>query len=168
MCRLAFPDRQYKFRKVEPTIVMLTSAIEKLIASEETLSTNFLFIVDGLDEYERDSIGKSQLAKPMLDLTKSHRVFKLGQVANQDRADAGQKGIASRAHNRDDGTKCPGGQWGRRVGSEGIRLSWVWHLSEVRFRNTRESASMNKPQVWTAVPLTRLVKYPFLLLPERT
>ncbi|GAB7326361.1 hypothetical protein MBLNU13_g10396t2 [Cladosporium sp. NU13] len=73
MCRVAFPDWQRKFKETEPTLGMLTAAVNKILTSGE-LSNNFFFIIDGLDEYDRDSIGKTQLAKLMLDLTHSPRV----------------------------------------------------------------------------------------------
>lgn len=37
----------------------------------------FLLVLDGLDEYDRDSIGKTQVATLMLDLIRSTRVNKL-------------------------------------------------------------------------------------------
>ena len=73
MCRIAFPDWQRKFSDTEPTLGMLTAAVQKILTSGK-LSNNFFFIIDGLDEYDRDSIGKTQLADLMLDLTRSPRV----------------------------------------------------------------------------------------------
>jgi hypothetical protein len=52
---------------------MLTAAMNKILTSGQ-LSNNFFFIIDGLDEYDRDSIGKMQLAELMLELTRSSRV----------------------------------------------------------------------------------------------
>jgi hypothetical protein len=73
MCRIAFPDWQRKFSDAEPTLGMLTAAVQRILTSGQ-LSNNFFFIIDGLDEYDRDSIGKTQLAELMLDLTRSPRV----------------------------------------------------------------------------------------------
>lgn len=73
VCRLAFPDWHSTFRTLEPTMGMLTAAMDKLLASK-ALSTNFCFIIDGLDEYERDSVGKTELAELMLTMTRSPNV----------------------------------------------------------------------------------------------
>ena len=73
MCRIAFPDWQRKFENTEPTLGMLTAAVNRILTSGR-LSNNFFFIIDGLDEYDRDSIGKTQLAELMLELTRSPRV----------------------------------------------------------------------------------------------
>ena len=73
MCRIAFPDWQRKFENTEPTLGMLTAAVNRILTSGR-LSHNFFFIIDGLDEYDMDSIGKTQLAELMLELTRSPRV----------------------------------------------------------------------------------------------
>jgi len=73
MCRIAFPDWQSKFSDSEPTLGMLGAAVNKILTSGK-LSNNFFFIIDGLDEYDRDSIGKTELAELMLNLVRSPRV----------------------------------------------------------------------------------------------
>ena len=73
LCRIAFPDWQLKFNTAEATLEMLSIAMENIL-SDGALSTNFFFIVDGLDEYERDNIGKSELAELMGTIAKSPRV----------------------------------------------------------------------------------------------
>lgn len=73
MCRAAFPKWQPKFGNAEPTLDMLTIAMTKLLKST-LLSKNFFFAIDGLDEYNRDSVGKTTLAELMLDLTRSPKV----------------------------------------------------------------------------------------------
>lgn len=71
--RVAFPHWQRQFSRVEPTMEMLTVAMNNLLASK-ALTTNFFFIIDGLDEYDRDSVGKAELAELMLNMTKYSRV----------------------------------------------------------------------------------------------
>lgn len=73
MCRVAFPDWQEKFIGTEPTIEMLAVAMKNVLTAG-MLRKSFCFIVDGLDEYDGDSIRKTQLAKLMLNLTKTSRV----------------------------------------------------------------------------------------------
>lgn len=55
MCRAAFPKWQPKFGNAELTLDMLTIAMTKLLEST-LLSKNFFFAIDGLDEYNRDSV----------------------------------------------------------------------------------------------------------------
>lgn len=73
MCRAAFPEWQERFAEREPTIEMLTVAMDNIL-SAGSLSKNFFFIIDGLDEYDRDSMGKTQLAELMLHMSQSPRV----------------------------------------------------------------------------------------------
>lgn len=73
LCRVAFPEWQDKFATAEPTIETLTAAMNNILTSR-SLSKNFFFIIDGLDEYDRDSIGKTLIAEMMLSLTQSPRV----------------------------------------------------------------------------------------------
>ena len=67
-CRVAFPEWHANFSHEDPTIEMLTRAMNNVLASEQNVTTNFFFLIDGLDEYETDSVGKSQLAQYMLEL----------------------------------------------------------------------------------------------------
>jgi len=73
LCRVAFPDWQLRFGTAVPTLSMMTAAMKNVLASD-ALSTNFFFIIDGLDEYERDGVGKTELANLFLKMTKSSRV----------------------------------------------------------------------------------------------
>lgn len=75
LCRIAFPEWQPKFAQSDPTMAMLTAAMKSLLGTE-VLSTKFFFAIDGLDEYDRDSIGKTELAQMFKDLARSER-FKL-------------------------------------------------------------------------------------------
>lgn len=73
LCRLAFPDWHPKFFNTDPTIEMLVVAMGRILKADK-LSKNFFFIIDGLDEYERNSMGKTKLAELMLDMAQSPRV----------------------------------------------------------------------------------------------
>jgi hypothetical protein len=73
LCRIAFPDWQRRYSETEPTMEMLKAAMNNLLACT-TMFTKFFFAIDGLDEYERDSIGKTELAELMLNLTRSYKV----------------------------------------------------------------------------------------------
>ncbi|TLD09746.1 small s protein [Venturia nashicola] len=73
LCRVAFPNWQQKFAKVEPTMAMMTSALHAILRTD-TISTNFFFAIDGLDEYDQDSIGKMDLTQIFLGLARSKRV----------------------------------------------------------------------------------------------
>lgn len=73
LCKIAFPDWRQKFSTTEPSISMLTAAMNKLLAPG-MLSNNFFFMIDGLDEYERDSIGKAELAELIMNMTRSRRI----------------------------------------------------------------------------------------------
>ena len=73
LCRIAFPDWQRRFKSVDPTMEALTSAMHAILETDD-MSTNFFFAIDGLDEYDRDSIGKTELAQLFLDMTRSMRV----------------------------------------------------------------------------------------------
>ncbi|KAM0721527.1 hypothetical protein Q7P37_002452 [Cladosporium fusiforme] len=73
LCRIAFPDWRPKFAESAPSMSTLTEAMKNIL-SQDVLSANFCFVIDGLDEYDRDSIGKTQLATLMLDLTRSTKV----------------------------------------------------------------------------------------------
>lgn len=74
LCRIAFPEWHEKFLDVDPTLPMLTAALKNVVASLDAGNTCMFFIIDGLDEYESDSIGKSDLAELMLSLTRSSKV----------------------------------------------------------------------------------------------
>lgn len=73
LCRVAFPHWHYRFKEREPTMEMVTFAMGEVLRYEET-GTKFLFVVDGMDEYESDSMGKADLAWLMLDMAASSRV----------------------------------------------------------------------------------------------
>lgn len=73
LCHIAFPHWQQRFKAVEPTMEMVTAGMRKVLQSE-LLRTKFLFVVDGMDEYENDSMGKADLAWLMRDMTVSSRV----------------------------------------------------------------------------------------------
>jgi hypothetical protein len=72
-CRIAFPEWQLRFAKIKPSLEMFVAAMRNLLGSQ-ALTTNFFFIIDGPDEFERDSIGKAELAELMLEMTKTRRV----------------------------------------------------------------------------------------------
>ncbi|KAM0708445.1 hypothetical protein Q7P35_005097 [Cladosporium inversicolor] len=73
LCRIAFQDWQCKFSEEQPTLGMLKAAMNRLLKAD-ALSKNFFFMIDGLDEYDRDSVGKTELAELMLDMTRSKRI----------------------------------------------------------------------------------------------
>lgn len=74
LSRVAFPDWEpNKFAGSAPSMSALTEAMKNILA-QDVLSANFCFVIDGLDEYDRDSIGKTKLATLMLDITSSERV----------------------------------------------------------------------------------------------
>ncbi|KAM0718127.1 hypothetical protein Q7P37_006459 [Cladosporium fusiforme] len=73
LCRTAFPDWEVKFRTTDPSIEMLTTAMNNILSKGE-MPANFFFIIDGLDEYDRDSIGKGELVELMWMMTRSSRV----------------------------------------------------------------------------------------------
>lgn len=73
LCRTAFPDWQPKFAASAPSMSILIEAM-KNSPTQDVLSTNSRFVTDNLDDYNRDSIGKPQLATLMLYLTRSTRV----------------------------------------------------------------------------------------------
>ena len=73
LCRTAFPDWQTKFHTTEPSMAMLTIAMNNIL-STEALATNFFFVIDGLDEYDRDSVAKRELAELMVSMAQSPRV----------------------------------------------------------------------------------------------
>lgn len=52
---------------------MLTTAMNNILSKGE-MPANFFFIIDGLDEYDRDSIGKGELVELMWMMTRSSRV----------------------------------------------------------------------------------------------
>jgi hypothetical protein len=72
-CRVAFPDWEAKFAASQPSAETLSAAMKNVLA-DGVLNTNFFFIIDGLDEYEADSIGKRQLADFIGGMTASKRV----------------------------------------------------------------------------------------------
>lgn len=69
ICRIAFPEWQIKFSDEEPTLETLTRAMDRVV-KDGVLSVHHLFIIDGLDEYHRDNIGKTQLVEIFLGMAK--------------------------------------------------------------------------------------------------
>lgn len=70
LCRIAFPDWQTSFSNIEPSTSMLSSAIKKLFAMDAD-TPKFFIMIDGLDEYEADSIGKANLADILSSISSS-------------------------------------------------------------------------------------------------
>ena len=74
LCKVAFPNWRQKFSTTEPSLSMLTAAMNKLLAPRMLSNNFFFFMIDGLDEYEKDSIGKAELAEMVLNMTRSRRI----------------------------------------------------------------------------------------------
>jgi len=72
-CRTAFPKWEAKFAASPPSVETLAAAMKNVL-KEGVLNTNFFFIIDGLDEYDADSIGKRQLADFVGSMTVSTKV----------------------------------------------------------------------------------------------
>jgi hypothetical protein len=72
-CRIAFPDWEAKFAASQPSVETLAAAMKNVL-KDGVLNTNFFFIIDGLDEYDADSIGKRQLADFVGGMTASTKV----------------------------------------------------------------------------------------------
>jgi hypothetical protein len=74
LCHESFPEWHVKFYEKDPTIETLTAAMRKALLAIDRMTTRYFLMIDGLDEYESDSIGKTQLAKFMLELAASSNV----------------------------------------------------------------------------------------------
>lgn len=73
LCRVAFPEWYAHFSDVKPTLEMTTAAMTRLL-TYKGIATRFFFMIDGLDEYGENSIGKASLADLMLDLAQSPNI----------------------------------------------------------------------------------------------
>lgn len=60
LCRVAFPEWQIKYRDEDPLPEILAEAMHNVVRNHSA-TINYLFIIDGLDEYNRDNIGKTEL-----------------------------------------------------------------------------------------------------------
>lgn len=67
ICRVAFPEWRIKYGHTEPTSETLYEAIEHL-AKRSCLSFRYVFVIDGLDEYDGDTGEKTKLVDIFLTL----------------------------------------------------------------------------------------------------
>lgn len=67
MCRTAFPEWQIKFKDEHPLLETLVQAINNIVKND-SVTIKYLFVIDGLDEYNRDNIGKTELVDMFLEI----------------------------------------------------------------------------------------------------
>lgn len=73
MCRIAFPFWEREFSDTPPTLPSLRAAMDSVLETDE-MSTSFLFLIDGLDEYDSDGVGKTELAEIVLGMARSSKI----------------------------------------------------------------------------------------------
>lgn len=71
--RVAFPEWRQKFSDEPPTLSMLSAAMTRILAAHKPLKT-WLFVIDGLDEYQGTRMEKAELADRMLKMAHAHNV----------------------------------------------------------------------------------------------
>lgn len=73
LCRVAFPEWRQKFSDEPPTLPMLSAAMTRILAAHKP-SENWLFVIDGLDEFEGTRMEKTDLADRMLKMAHAHNI----------------------------------------------------------------------------------------------